>query len=146
MESNTPLPASEAGKATTCPGQAAGRQDDSGNCPGDMTPKVLAELLTKEFIAGNVSTGHVRHLSNGHVELCFRLIDASLYPQPWRVGALAADWMKQNHVLSRREFFEKYPLANNSASLHNRAIGILARRGEIEKDHGYWVWKDGANE
>jgi hypothetical protein len=70
------------------------------------------------------------------------LKDGSQYKPAWQAGPLAADWMQQNRVLNRREFFERYPLAHNSVSLHDRALRILERRKLIIKENGLWVWTE----
>jgi hypothetical protein len=129
----------------TCPGQdrQADRQADASQCPPDIGVNELGGALANEMRANNLSSGHIRHLPGGHVEFCFRLKDGSRYPQTWSAGDVAATWMREHRVLSRREFFGRYPLARRSASLHDRALKILGRRGLIVKDHGLWIWIDG---
>ncbi len=123
------------------PGQAGSGQVDAIECPTDMTPRAMLELLRSEYGRGNLSVGRLHFLPGGQVMLGIVLRDGSAYKRPNKTRA-AAEWMRRTRVLSRPAFFAKCTFSGNSADLHGRAIRVLARSGDIEKDHGVWVWEE----
>lgn len=120
-------------------GQTDG-QTDAGTCPADMSCfREQVGQVINDIKSGKVVRIYQERTRHG---LAWVLPVEHAPTRAPNKTAQAVRWMIENDQLSRRPFFRACPWANNSVSLHDRALKRIAKAKLSEKIAGVWVLKD----